>query len=92
MPPLSGRSPRIALDATYSIGDELSGVGLYSGEILKGLATGDPETRLFFCLDALTAGIVHRDLKPARIMVDAHGRAKVLDCGPPNCQRQPPRL
>ena len=48
MPLFSGRSPRIALDATYSIGDELSGVGLYSREILWGLAATHPETRFDF--------------------------------------------
>ncbi|HEV3197734.1 MAG TPA: glycosyltransferase, partial [Bryobacteraceae bacterium] len=42
------RSPRIALDATYSIGDELSGVGLYSREILLGLAAAHPEMRFEF--------------------------------------------
>jgi glycosyltransferase involved in cell wall biosynthesis len=48
MPLFSGRSPRIALDATYSIGDQLSGVGLYSREILLGLAAAHPETRFDF--------------------------------------------
>jgi len=40
---------KIALDATYSMGDNLSGVGLYSHEILYGLAQGHPETRFSFC-------------------------------------------
>ncbi len=39
----------IALDATYSIGDTLSGVGLYSREILMGLAGAHPEVRFDFC-------------------------------------------
>lgn len=40
--------PSVALDATYSIGDVLSGVGLYSREILWGLAAAHPETRFDF--------------------------------------------
>lgn len=39
----------IALDATYSIGRNLSGVGLYSREILFGLAGAHPEAKLVFC-------------------------------------------
>ncbi len=39
----------IALDATYSVGDALSGVGLYSREILWGLAGQHPEERFDFC-------------------------------------------
>ncbi len=38
----------IALDATYSIGEELSGVGLYSREMLWGLARVHPETKFQF--------------------------------------------
>jgi glycosyltransferase involved in cell wall biosynthesis len=38
----------IALDATYSIGEALSGVGLYSREILTGLAAAQPQTRFDF--------------------------------------------
>jgi glycosyltransferase involved in cell wall biosynthesis len=39
----------IALDATYGMGDQLSGVGLYSHEILFGMAAAHPETRFDFC-------------------------------------------
>src|SRR5439155_4825916 len=39
----------IALDATYSVGDHLSGVGVYSREILLGLAAAHPEAGFKFC-------------------------------------------
>jgi glycosyltransferase involved in cell wall biosynthesis len=39
----------IALDATYSVGDDLSGIGVYSREILFGLAAAHPEARFRFC-------------------------------------------
>jgi glycosyltransferase involved in cell wall biosynthesis len=39
----------IALDATYSLDDALSGVGLYSHEMLFGLAAAHPEVRFDFC-------------------------------------------
>ncbi|HLK68760.1 MAG TPA: glycosyltransferase family 1 protein [Bryobacteraceae bacterium] len=47
--PLFSGPLRVALDATYSVGNELSGVGLYSREILWGLAAAHPEARLDFC-------------------------------------------
>lgn len=40
---------RIALDATYSVGRNLSGVGVYSREILRGLAEAHPQAELLFC-------------------------------------------
>lgn len=41
---------KIAVDATYAIGSELSGVGLYSREILAGLPKLQPEVRFeFWC-------------------------------------------
>jgi glycosyltransferase involved in cell wall biosynthesis len=39
----------IALDATYSLGRHLSGVGVYSREILFGLARAQPAHRFLFC-------------------------------------------
>ncbi|MBI5084010.1 MAG: glycosyltransferase family 4 protein [Acidobacteria bacterium] len=38
-----------ALDATYSTGGNLSGVGVYSREILNGLARAHPEDRFTWC-------------------------------------------
>jgi glycosyltransferase involved in cell wall biosynthesis len=40
---------RIALDASYSLGPELTGVGVYSREILHGLAARHPDARYTFC-------------------------------------------
>jgi len=39
---------KIALDATYSVGSNLSGVGVYSREILWGLPASHPEARFVF--------------------------------------------
>jgi len=39
---------RIALDATYSLGKNLSGVGVYSREMLLGLARAHPQQRFRF--------------------------------------------
>lgn len=40
---------KIALDATYSLGPNLSGVGVYSQQILNGLAVAHPETSFLYC-------------------------------------------
>jgi glycosyltransferase involved in cell wall biosynthesis len=39
----------IALDATYSLGRKLSGVGVYSREIMFGLARAHPDARFLYC-------------------------------------------
>ena len=39
----------ISLDATYSVGDNLSGVGTYSRELLRGLAAEHPDQKFAFC-------------------------------------------
>ena len=40
---------KIALDATYSVGRNLTGVGVYSKAILSGLAQSHPDTRFLLC-------------------------------------------
>lgn len=40
---------KIAIDATYSIGRNLTGVGVYSHEVLEGVAAAHPEAQFLFC-------------------------------------------
>jgi glycosyltransferase involved in cell wall biosynthesis len=72
MPLFSGHSQRIALDATYSVGDELSGVGLYSREILLGLAAAHPETRFEFAYRP------HRFFRSGTLPFPANVRRRLL--------------
>ena len=62
----------IALDATYSLGESLSGVGLYSREILLGLAAMHPETRFDFYYRP------HRYLRARAEPLPAHVRRRLL--------------
>ncbi len=63
---------RIALDATYSVGKELSGVGVYSREILHGLAAAHPEeTWIWACRP-------HRLLRLLRERLPGNCRRRLL--------------
>ena len=55
----------VALDATYSIGGALSGVGVYSREILFGLAQARPDVRFQFCYRAHRFARSFREQLPA---------------------------
>src|ERR1017187_10838704 len=63
---------KIALDAAYSIGDMPSGVGLYSHEILLGLAAAHPEVRFDFCYRP------HRYLRARRAALPSNVRRRIL--------------
>src|SRR5450759_5003248 len=60
------------MDATYSIGEALSGVGLYSHEILMGLAVAHPEVRFDFCYRP------HRYLRARRAALPPNARRRLL--------------
>ena len=64
--------PHFALDATYSIGDVLSGVGLYSREILWGLAAAHPAIGFDFCYRP------HRYLRARRESLPPNARRRLL--------------
>jgi glycosyltransferase involved in cell wall biosynthesis len=63
---------KIALDATYSLGPNLSGVGVYSREILFGLARAHPEARYLFCYRP------HRFLRSFSEHLPAHAARRLL--------------
>ena len=63
---------RIALDATYAIGEELSGVGLYSREMLDGLAALRPEVRFEYWLRP------HRFFRAAGLAARPNTRPRLL--------------
>ena len=63
---------RITLDATYAIGSELSGVGLYSRQILSGLAALQPDVRFDFACRP------HRYLRRAELPAAPNVRPRLL--------------
>lgn len=68
----------IALDATYAVGRELTGVGVYSREILHGLPALHPEARYTFCYRP------NRFLRSLRDSVPrAVSRRPLFESGPP---------
>jgi glycosyltransferase involved in cell wall biosynthesis len=67
-----GNPPKIALDATYSVGNELSGVGLYSREMLLGLTAAHPEARFDFCYRA------HRYWRSREARLPTNARRRLL--------------
>ncbi|MBV9742992.1 MAG: glycosyltransferase family 4 protein, partial [Acidobacteriia bacterium] len=62
----------IALDATYSLGNDLSGVGIYSRELMAGLARQHPEIPFLYCYRP------HRFLRSWRDSVPANARRALL--------------
>jgi glycosyltransferase involved in cell wall biosynthesis len=63
---------KIALDATYSLGGELTGVGLYSQEILTGLTAAHPEIRFHYYYRA------HRYLQAREVELPPNARRRLM--------------
>lgn len=67
----------IALDATYSLGRNLSGVGVYSREIMLGLAQVHPQEEFLWCYRP------HRFLRSYREDLPANALRRLLIGAPP---------
>jgi glycosyltransferase involved in cell wall biosynthesis len=66
----------IALDATYSLGKNLSGVGVYSRELLFGLARAHPREKFQFCYRR------HRFLRSLRDRLPSNATRRILTGAP----------
>ncbi len=67
----------IALDATYSLGRNLSGVGVYSRRILAGLAAAHRDETFFYCYRP------HRFLRSYRERIPPNAARRLLIGAPP---------
>ncbi len=67
---------RIALDATYSLGKNLSGVGVYSREMMSGLARAHPDDSFRFCYRP------HRLFKSLSEQLPPNARRRLLTGSP----------
>jgi len=67
----------IALDATYSLGDNLSGIGVYSRELLFGLARAHPQEEFLYCYRP------HRFLRSYRDRLPKNAVRRLLVGTPP---------
>jgi glycosyltransferase involved in cell wall biosynthesis len=67
---------QIALDATYSLGENLSGVGVYSRKIMFGLAQAHPEDRFLYCYRP------HKLLKSLKESLPSNARRRILRGAP----------
>lgn len=72
----SWQTVHIALDATYSLGRNLSGVGVYSREVLFGLARSHPRDRFLFCYRP------HRFLRSFRDPLPRNAARRILHGAP----------
>lgn len=67
----------IALDATYSLGPNLTGVGVYSREILKGVTQSHPDEDFLYCYRP------HRFLRSYREKIPPNAVRRLLIGTPP---------
>jgi len=67
----------IALDATYSLGRNLSGIGVYSRELMFGLARAHPQEQFLFCYRP------HRYLRAFQDRLPDNASRRILRGTPP---------